>query len=76
MSAKTPPRWDLSNVYPGLQSAEFAADFRGGGNHDAFGLKTEGGSGKREVKDHNLDFPLPPFDFPLFPSIRYDKVLV
>ena len=27
MSAKTPPRWDLSNVYPGLQSAEFAADF-------------------------------------------------
>ena len=27
MPQKTPPRWDLSNVYPSLSSAEYAADF-------------------------------------------------
>ena len=25
MPAQTPPRWDLTNVYPSLQSPEFAA---------------------------------------------------
>ena len=27
MNNQTPPRWDLSNVYPALNSAEFSADF-------------------------------------------------
>ncbi|HQF46590.1 MAG TPA: M3 family oligoendopeptidase [Anaerolineaceae bacterium] len=27
MTNQTPPRWDLTNVYPSLASAEFAADF-------------------------------------------------
>ena len=27
MNSQTPPRWDLSNVYPALDSAEFSADF-------------------------------------------------
>ena len=26
MTASSPPRWDLSNVYPSLDSAEFQAD--------------------------------------------------
>jgi pepF/M3 family oligoendopeptidase len=28
MPAQTPPRWDLSNVYPSLSSTEFKADFQ------------------------------------------------
>jgi oligoendopeptidase F len=28
MSAKTPPHWDLTNVYPTLASKEYAADFK------------------------------------------------
>ena len=28
MAVQTPPRWDLSNVYPGLDSAELAADLK------------------------------------------------
>ena len=27
MTTQTPPRWDLTNVYPSLSSKEFAADF-------------------------------------------------
>ena len=54
MTTQIPPRWDLSNVYPALDSKEYNADFEKlhkliTGMEDLLGAKAAGLTGKEEV---------------------------